>query len=98
VKKALIDFMPEYLVPELSTQEIHHKQGRSKSPSIYSHVMHSRDADEDWYPGYHPAWIWKAEGGVRYDSAHHLEYSRGPLHALQGVDNYIYKNICEIGK
>jgi hypothetical protein len=32
----------------------------------------------------------KAQGGVRYDSAHHLEDSRGPWCAPQGVDNYIY--------
>jgi hypothetical protein len=53
--------------------------------------------DEDWYLGYHPAWTRKAKGGVRYDSAHHLEDFRGPWHAPQGIYNYIYKNICKIG-
>jgi hypothetical protein len=47
VEKALNNFMPEYLVPELITQQIHHKQGRSRSPSIYSLAKHSGAADED---------------------------------------------------
>jgi hypothetical protein len=97
-ENALIDFVPEYLVPELSTRQIHHKQGRSISPSTYSLGKHSGAADEDWYPGYHPAWTQKAQGGARYDSAHHPEDSRGPWCASQGVDNYIYKNICIIDK
>jgi hypothetical protein len=28
-QKALSDFVPEYLVPELNTRQIHHRQGRS---------------------------------------------------------------------
>jgi hypothetical protein len=39
---------------KLSTQQIHHRQGRSRSPSIYSLDKHSGAADEDWYPGYQP--------------------------------------------
>jgi hypothetical protein len=97
-EKALSNFVPEYLVPELSTQQIHNRQGRSRSPSIYSLVKHSGAANEDWYLGYHPAWAWKAQGGVRYDAAHHPEDSRAPCRAPKGVDNYIYKNICKIGK
>jgi hypothetical protein len=54
-------------------------------------------ADEDRYLGYHPACTQKAQGGVHYDSTHHPKDFRGPWHA-QGVDNYIYKNICKIGK
>jgi hypothetical protein len=54
--------------------------------------------DEDWYLGYHPAWTRKAQGGVRYDSAHYPEDSRGSWCVPQGVDNYIYKNICKIYK
>jgi hypothetical protein len=59
---------------------------------------HEQSPDEDWYPRYHPAWTWKAQGEARYDSAHHLEDFRGPWRSLQGVDNYIYKNICKICK
>jgi hypothetical protein len=54
-KKAHSNFVPEYLVPELCTRQIHHRQGRSRSPSIYSLAKHSWAADEDWYLGYHPA-------------------------------------------
>jgi hypothetical protein len=54
--------------------------------------------DEDWYPGYHPAWTRKAQVGVRYDLAHHPKDFRGPCCAPQGLDNYIYKNICKIDK
>jgi hypothetical protein len=54
--------------------------------------------DEDWYPRYHPAWTQKAQGGVHYDSVHYLEDSKGSWHAPQGIDNYIYKNICKISK
>jgi hypothetical protein len=54
--------------------------------------------DKDWYPGYHPTLTRKAQGGVRIDSAHHPKDSRGTWRALQDVDNYIYKNICKIGK
>jgi hypothetical protein len=54
--------------------------------------------DEDWYPKYDLTGTQKAQGGVQYNSAHHLEDSRGPWLAPQGVDNYIYKNICKIGK
>jgi hypothetical protein len=97
-EKALSDFMVEDLVPELSTRQIHHRQGRSRSPSTYSLVKHSGAADEDWYPGYYPAWTRKARGGVYYDLAHHLEDFKGPWRAPQDVDNYIYKNICKIGK
>jgi hypothetical protein len=61
--------MPEYLIAELSTHQIRHRQERSISPSTYSLAKHSRAADEDWYLGYHPAWTQKAQGGVRYDSA-----------------------------
>jgi hypothetical protein len=50
--------------------------------------------DEDWYP----RWTQKTQGGIPYNSAHHLEDSRGPWHAPHGIDNYIYKNICKIGK
>jgi hypothetical protein len=53
-EKALNDLMPEYLVSELSTRQIRHRQGRSRSPSIYSLTKHSRATDEDWYSGYHP--------------------------------------------
>jgi hypothetical protein len=31
----------EYLVPELCTPQIHHIQGRSRSPSIYSFAKYS---------------------------------------------------------
>jgi hypothetical protein len=48
-------------------------------------------ANEDWYLGYHPAWTRIAQGGVQFDSALHPEDFRGPRHAPQGVDNYIYK-------
>jgi hypothetical protein len=54
--------------------------------------------DEDWYPEYHHTWTWMAQGDVRYDSAHHLEDSGRSWRAPYGVDNYIYKNICKIGK
>jgi hypothetical protein len=54
-EKALSDFMPEYLILELSTRQIHHGQGRSRSPSIYSLAKHSEAADKDWYPVYHPS-------------------------------------------
>jgi hypothetical protein len=90
-EKALSDFMPEYLISELSIRQIHHRQGRSRSPSTYSLAKHSGAAEEDWYLGYHLAWTWKTKGGVRYDSAHHPEDSRGPWRAPQGVDNNIYK-------
>jgi hypothetical protein len=53
-EKALSDFVLEYLVPKLSTRQIHHRQGRSISPSIYSLTKHSGATDEDWYVGYHP--------------------------------------------
>jgi hypothetical protein len=97
-EKALSDVVPEYLVPELSTQQIHHRQGRSRSLSTFSLAKHSGATEEDWYPGYHPTWTQTAEGGVRYYSAHHLEDSREPRRAPQGIDNYIYKIICKIGK
>jgi hypothetical protein len=48
-EKALNDFMPEYLIPELSTQKIHHGQGRSRPTSIYSLAKNLGAADEDWY-------------------------------------------------
>jgi hypothetical protein len=54
-EKALSDFMPGYLDPELNTWQIHHRQGRSRSPSIYLLAKHSGTTDEDWYLGYHPA-------------------------------------------
>jgi hypothetical protein len=54
-EKALRNFVPEYLVLELSTQEIHHRHRRSISPNIYSLAKHSRAANEDWYPRNHPA-------------------------------------------
>jgi hypothetical protein len=54
--------------------------------------------DEDWYSGKYPAQTQKAQGGVRYDLAHLPEDSRGPWRAHQGIDNYIYKSICMIGK
>jgi hypothetical protein len=98
IEKALNSFMLEYLVPELSTQQIHHRQGRSRSPSSYSLAKHSGAAYEDWYTVCHTTWTQKVQGGVRYNSVHHLEDSRGPWHAPQGVDNYIYKNICKIGR
>jgi hypothetical protein len=50
--------------------------------------------DEDWYLGYHPTWTQKAQGGICYDSADHLEDYIGPWRASQGVDSYI----CKIGK
>jgi hypothetical protein len=75
-EKAFNDFITEYLVPELSTQKIHHRQRRSRSPNIYS----------------------LAQGGVRYVSAHHPEDFRGPWCSPEGVDNYVYKSICKIGK
>jgi hypothetical protein len=53
---------------------------------------------DNWYPVYHPAWTRMAQGGVRYDSAHHPEDSRGPWRAPQDVDSYIYRNIYKIGK
>jgi hypothetical protein len=46
-EKALNDFMLEYLVHGLSTRQIHHGQGRSKSPSIYSLAKHSEATNED---------------------------------------------------
>jgi hypothetical protein len=49
-------------------------------------------------PSPYPAWTRKAQGGVHYDSVHHSEDSREPWCAPQYVDNYIYKNICKIGK
>jgi hypothetical protein len=65
----------------------------------FTHLLSTRGAaDEYWYLGYHPTWTWKAQGGVNYDSAHPLEDSRRPWHALRGVDNYIYKIISKIGK
>jgi hypothetical protein len=97
-EKALDNFVPEYLVLELSTRQIYHRQGISRSPSIYSLPKYSGAAAEDWYPGYHPAWTQKAQGGVRYDSAHHPEDSKGLWRAPQGINNYIYRNICKIGK
>jgi hypothetical protein len=97
-KKALSDFVPEYLVPELSTRQIRHRQRKSRSSSTYSLAKHSRAADEDWYLRYHPAWTRKAQGGVHYDSTHYPEDSIEPCRAPQGVDNYIYKNICKIDK
>jgi hypothetical protein len=51
-EKALDNFVPEYLVLELSTRQIYHRQGRSRSPSIYSLPKYSGAAAEDWYPGY----------------------------------------------
>jgi hypothetical protein len=45
--------------------------------------------DEDLYLGYHPTETQKAQGGVHYDSAHHLKDSRGPWHAPQGIDSFI---------
>jgi hypothetical protein len=71
-EKALNDFMPEYLVPELSTQKICHRQERSRSPNTYSLVTHSGAADEDWYPRYHLAWTRKAQGGVCCTTSHGL--------------------------
>jgi hypothetical protein len=47
-EKALNNFMPYYLVPELSTQEFPHRLGRSRLPSIYSLAKHSGATDEDW--------------------------------------------------
>jgi hypothetical protein len=35
---------------------------------------------------------------IRYNPAHRLEDSRVPRCAPQGVDNYIYRNICKIDK
>jgi hypothetical protein len=75
-EKALNSFMLEYLVPELSTQQIHHRQGRSRSPSSYSLAKHPGAAYEDWYSGYHTTWTRKAQGGVRYNSVQYLEDSR----------------------
>jgi hypothetical protein len=41
--------------------------------------MHNdMSANDDWYSGYHHAWTRKAQGGVHYDLAHHLEDSRRP--------------------
>jgi hypothetical protein len=76
-EKTLSDFMPEYLVPELSTRQICHRQGRSRSPSTYSFAKHLGAANDDWYLGYHPTWTQKVQGRVRYDSAHYPEDSRG---------------------
>jgi hypothetical protein len=76
---------------KLSTQQIRYGQRRSKSPSTEA-------TNEDWYPGYHPAWTQKDQGRFRYDLAHHPEHSRGLCHAPQDINNYIYKNICKIGK
>jgi hypothetical protein len=84
--------MSGYLVPELCTRQLHHKHGRSISPSIYSFVKHSGAADEDWYLGYYPAWTRMAQGGVQYNSVHHPEDSEGPWYAPQGLDSYICKN------
>jgi hypothetical protein len=61
-------------------------------------LMPPPPVDEDWYPGYHPTWTQKAQGGVRYEWAHHPKDFRGPWRASQGIDNYIYQNICKIGK
>jgi hypothetical protein len=66
--------------------------------TIHMHVVHLCPSDEDWYPGYHPAWTRKVQGGVCYDSTRHLEDFKGTWRASQGVDNYICKNICKIGK
>jgi hypothetical protein len=69
-----------------------------QAPSQYTFYGMSTIVDEDWYSGYHPAWTQKTQGGVRYDSSHHLKDFRGPWCALQDVNNYIYKNIYKIGK
>jgi hypothetical protein len=53
-EKALNDFVPDYLVPKLSPRQIHYRQGRSRSPSIYSLAKHSGAADKDWYLRYRP--------------------------------------------
>jgi hypothetical protein len=37
---AFSDFMPKYLVHELSTRQIRHGQGRSRSPIMYSLAKH----------------------------------------------------------
>jgi hypothetical protein len=74
-----------------STQQTRCSQGRFRSPNTYSLAKHSGAADEDWHPRYHPAWTRKAQGGFRYDSAHNLEDSRWPWHALKGLDSYIHK-------
>jgi hypothetical protein len=74
------------------------RQERSRSPSIYSLAKHSGVADEDLYPRYHPTWTRKAQEGVCYDSAHHLEDSGRPQCAPLVIDNYIYRNIYKIGK
>jgi hypothetical protein len=100
-EKALTDFMPEYLVPELSTPQIRHRQGRSRSLSIYSFAKHSGATDEDWYSRYHPPFIdleGLRRGPLRLDPTHNLEDSRGSWRAPQGVDNYIYKYIYKIVK
>jgi hypothetical protein len=46
--------------------------------------------DEDWYR-VPLAWTRKVQGGICYDSTHHLEDFKGLWCAPQGVDNYIYK-------
>jgi hypothetical protein len=87
------NFVLKYLIHELSTRQIHHGRGRSRSPSIYSLAKHSGTSNNDWYLRYHPAKTQMAQGEVRYDSAHHPEDSRRPWHTPQGIDSYIYKNI-----
>jgi hypothetical protein len=62
-QKTLSNFIPEYLVPELSTRQIHHGQGRSRSPSTYSLAKHSGVVDEDWYPGTTLYWLRRPKEG-----------------------------------
>jgi hypothetical protein len=52
-KYSVILYQSTWLL-KLSTQQIHHVQGRSRSPSIHSLDKHSGADDEDWYLGYHP--------------------------------------------
>jgi hypothetical protein len=47
VEKEISNFVPKYMVPELSTRQICHGQGRSRSASIHSFAKHSEATDED---------------------------------------------------
>jgi hypothetical protein len=97
-QKALSDFIPEYLVPEMSTHIIYHGQGRSRSPSIYSLAKHLGVVNEDWYLGYHSYRLRRPKEGsaLTRPNIQKILEDRGIL--PKGLDNNICKKICKIGK
>jgi hypothetical protein len=97
-QKVLSDFVPEYLAPEI---EYSTNSSRTRKIQVTQHPLTWQALRGWWWglvPRVPPTWTQKAQGGVRYNSTHHPEDSRGSWHAPQGVKSYIYRNICKIGK